>query len=67
MSQIKHESFDDGNYDDIRSIEGSEWTLETTSIGTIEDGNAQGDEDNSMNALLKVTIFVQNIITEYAT
>jgi hypothetical protein len=56
MSQVKHKPIDDGNDDDIRSIEGSERTLETTSIGnTIGDENAQGNEDNSTSALLKVS------------
>jgi hypothetical protein len=52
MSQVKHESFDD-NGDGIRSIGGSEWTLETTSIGTIGDG-----KDNSMNSLLLEVPFI---------
>jgi hypothetical protein len=53
MSQMGGEAINDGNGDgDINSIEGSEWTLETTNIGTIGDGNAQGNEDNSTNALL---------------
>jgi hypothetical protein len=52
MSQpIKQDQINDGN-EDIRSIEGSERTLETISIGTIGDGNAQKNEDNSMNVLL---------------
>jgi hypothetical protein len=55
MSQVKQESFNENaNEDDIRSIEGSEWTLETATIGTIGDENAQGNESNSMNALLEV-------------
>jgi hypothetical protein len=53
MSQVKHEPIDDGG-DNIRSIEGSELTAETTSIGTIGDGNAQGNESNSTTALLEV-------------
>jgi hypothetical protein len=57
MSQIEQEQIDDGNDEDIRSIEGSEWTLETTSIdidSTIGDGNepAEGKEGNSTNAML---------------
>jgi hypothetical protein len=55
MSQpIKQEQIDDGNDEDIRSIEGSEWTLETASIGTVGDGNAKGNEINSTNSLLEV-------------
>jgi hypothetical protein len=51
MSQVNDE-YDD----DYSSIEGSQWTseLETTSIGTIGDGNAQGNESNSINVLLQV-------------
>jgi hypothetical protein len=52
MSQMGGEAIDDENNDGIRSIEGSEWTLETTSIRSIEDENAQENEDNSTNALL---------------
>jgi hypothetical protein len=49
MSQpIKQEQTNDGS-EDIRSIEGIEMTLET-----IRDGNAQENEDNSMNVLLEV-------------
>jgi hypothetical protein len=56
MSQpIKQEKIDDGNSEDIPSIESSEWTLETTSIGSIiGDGNVQGNGSNSTNALLEV-------------
>jgi hypothetical protein len=36
MSQpIKQEPIDYGNDEDIRSIEGSKWALETTSIGIV--------------------------------
>jgi hypothetical protein len=52
MSKMGGEAIDYGNDDDIRSIEGNKWPLETTSIGTIGDGMAQGNEDNSANALL---------------
>jgi hypothetical protein len=42
MSKMGGETIDDENNDDICSIEGSEWTFEATSIGTIEDDeNAQ--------------------------
>jgi hypothetical protein len=52
MSQpIKQEQIDDGNDEEIRSIEGSEWTLETASIGTIGDENAQGNETNNASLL----------------
>jgi hypothetical protein len=58
MSQMGGEAIDDGNNDgNIRSIEGSEWTLETASIvNTIGDGNAQGNESNSTNALLLLEV-----------
>jgi hypothetical protein len=62
MSQVKHKSLDN-NDDDIRSNECSERTLETASIGsTIGDGNAQGNEDNSMNALLEVPFLLREKI-----
>jgi hypothetical protein len=48
MSKVNHESVDENDE------EGSEWTLETTSLGTNEDGNAQGNEGNSTNALKEV-------------
>jgi hypothetical protein len=55
MSQpIKNKPIDDGNGEDIRSIEGSELILETISIGTIGDENEQGNEDNLTNALLEM-------------
>jgi hypothetical protein len=55
MSQVNHyEPFDENDkYKDIRSNECSKWILETT-IGTIGDGNVQGNEYHSMNALLEV-------------
>jgi hypothetical protein len=53
MSQMGGEAIDDANDDGIRSIEGNKRTLETTNIGgTNGDGNAQGNESNSTNALL---------------
>jgi hypothetical protein len=55
MSQLKHELIN-ANDEDIRSSEGSEWTLETASIGTIGDGNAQENESTSMTALLEVPL-----------
>jgi hypothetical protein len=57
MSQpIKQEQIDDGNRndEDIRSIESSEWTLETASLGTNGDENEHGNESNSTNSLLEV-------------
>jgi hypothetical protein len=54
MSQLKQECSDENDVEDIRSIEGSERILETIRIATMADGNAQGNEDNSTNALLKV-------------
>jgi hypothetical protein len=55
MSQVNREPFDENN-EGIRSNECSKWILETTttSFGTIGEGNAQGNEDHSMNALLEV-------------
>jgi hypothetical protein len=55
MSQQKGEAIYEG-IEDIRSIEGSEWTLETISIGTIsdEDENTLENGSNSTNALLEV-------------
>jgi hypothetical protein len=53
VSQVKRESCDE-NDDDIRFIESSECALDTTSICTIEDENAQGNESNSATALLQV-------------
>jgi hypothetical protein len=47
------EAIDDGNENGIRSIEGGEWTLETTSIGKTGDENAHGNEDNSINVMLE--------------
>jgi hypothetical protein len=56
MSQVKHGESSNANDHDIYCYyEDSDWTLETTSgIGTIGDGNAQGNESNSMNALKEV-------------
>jgi hypothetical protein len=55
MSQpIKQKKIDGGNNDDFCSIEGSERTLETASIGTIGYGNTQWNGGNSTNALLEV-------------
>jgi hypothetical protein len=56
MDQVKQECFDANDGEDIRSFEGSEWTLETTSIGvgTIGDENSLGNESSSINALLEV-------------
>jgi hypothetical protein len=54
MSQLKQECSDKNDVEDIRSIEGSERILETIRIATMVDGNAQGNEDNSANDLLKV-------------
>jgi GH24 family phage-related lysozyme (muramidase) len=55
MSHDKQEC-SDANDDDIRSIEGSELTMETASIGTgtIGDGNAHGNESTLMNTLQQV-------------
>jgi hypothetical protein len=52
MSQLKQEYSDENDVEDIRSIGGSERTLEETriDIGTIGDGNG----DNSINTLLQV-------------
>jgi hypothetical protein len=53
------EQIDGGNDDEIRSIEGSEWTSETASIGsTIGDGNelVEVNEGNSTNALLLLEV-----------
>jgi hypothetical protein len=63
MSQlIKQEQIDAGN-EDIRSIEGSEWTLETASIGTVGDG-PRGNEENSTNAPLFEVPYFSGIITD---
>jgi hypothetical protein len=66
MSQSQQEFV---NEDDIRSIGGSEWALETRSVDTIDDGNAHGIEENSTNALLEVPkpFFEKIIIWKYPT
>jgi hypothetical protein len=64
MSQpIKQKPIDGRNNKDIHSIEGSEWTLETASIGsTIGDGNAQGNGINMINVLVEVPLPFLGII-----
>jgi hypothetical protein len=62
MSQlIKQEQIDCGNDDNIGSIEGSECTLETISIGTIGEGDTHENGSNSINApLLEVALSIDH-------